>query len=177
MTSYVLAASGTPTVNNNATEQQWPWLQYHQPTHLHNIVGQGLNIKLSADASSTQHRRPQFECTNNSLSIYETTADIVSMKEQWPQHIWNNNGYGIYTMPLDAAQIIYKTTLSAARTQHCRSTHLRDMIGRGSNPATTIATVSAKQQQPRHLYDNNGRGSNKKLSTTACMWHHWPRLE
>ena len=52
---------------------------------------------------------------------------------------------------------IYKTTTAADRMQHCRSRHLREIIGRGSN-ATTKAAASTKQQRPRLQCDNDSRG-------------------
>jgi hypothetical protein len=65
------------------------------------------------------------------------------MQEQWPRHLQNNNGHGIYETAMAAASTIQQSTTAAASK---------------IQQSTTAAAM--RQQQPRHLRNIVSRGFN-----------------
>ena len=112
MTIYAMVATDAPTVNTNSRKEQ-PWLHCSIVSRRIYVRSQTVaQIQHRRPRRTGKHRRPRLKCNNNIHRIYETTIATVStsettiaaasMEKQGPRHI--------YTMLLDVARIIYKTT-------------------------------------------------------------------
>ena len=127
---YPLSHQHTYNLDIYKTTMAAVWKQNRQPHHLRNIIERGLNAntKLSATVSMKQ-QWPWHLWDNNGRSSNAKLLATSSWKQHRPQLKCNNNTHGIY-----------ETTTTAARMQDCCPHHLQSNNAHGIYE-TSMVTV------------------------------------